>query len=199
MLWAVAASAFYGLLHLGELLPESGSAWNVTANLAWGTYVVVDSLSSPTMVQIHLKRSKGDQEGHDANIIPGTSIFPVQAVCQYLHIRGSGPGHSSRITRDGLLRNLVHPIGQDPTAGARPVCPPTRRPQLPNRRGNFSSTGGVGGLPNPNFRKVAQCRLPEVHQDTKVTSSQCLGCHSAGPGPTDSDHCCTHIPSNLNS
>ena len=94
VLWAVAASAFFGFFRLGELLPESASAWNGTANLAWGD-VAVDSLSSPTMVQIHLTKSKGDQEGHGADIVlgtTGTSICPVQAVCQYLHIRGSGPG-----------------------------------------------------------------------------------------------------------
>ena len=35
---------------------------------------------------------------------------------------------------------------------------------------------------------MAQCRLPEVHQDTKVMFGQCLSYHSAGPGLTGEGH-----------
>ncbi len=94
MLWTVAAMAFFGFFRLGELLPESVSAWDAAVNLAWGD-VAVDNLAAPAMVQIHLKRSKCDQEGNGADVVvgrTGTNICPVEAICAYLRIRGPAQG-----------------------------------------------------------------------------------------------------------
>ncbi len=63
-------------------------------NLAWGD-VAVDNLAAPAMVQIHLKRSKCDQEGNGADVVvgrTGSNICPVEAIRAYLRIRGPAQG-----------------------------------------------------------------------------------------------------------
>ena len=94
LLWAVACTAFFGFFRLGELCPATASQVQPTASIMWGD-VAVDSRENPTMVRIHLKRSKCDQFGVGANIIlgrTGQSLCPVTAIIAYLVIRGSGPG-----------------------------------------------------------------------------------------------------------
>ena len=52
-------------------------------DLAWGD-VTVDSLTSPSMVQVHLKKSKMDSQGRGADVIVGVtdaSVCPVAAMC----------------------------------------------------------------------------------------------------------------------
>ena len=63
-------------------------------DLAWGD-VTVDSLTSPSMVQVHLKKSKMDSQGRGTDVIVGVtdaSVCPVAAMCQYLRARGSAAG-----------------------------------------------------------------------------------------------------------
>ncbi len=70
LIWAIAATALFGFFRLGELLPESAAAVNPAVSLMWGD-VAVDSRDRPTMVKIHLKRSKCDQFGVGADVILG--------------------------------------------------------------------------------------------------------------------------------
>ena len=94
VIWAIACTAFFGFFRLGELLPESANAFNPNPSLAWGD-VAVDSRSEPRMVQIHLKRSKCDQFGIGADVVvgrTGTMVCPVQALVDYLELRGTRPG-----------------------------------------------------------------------------------------------------------
>ena len=62
VLWALAALAFFGFFHLGELLPDLPSQLNPPIHLAWGD-VAVDNHTEPRMIQFHLKVSKRDQLG----------------------------------------------------------------------------------------------------------------------------------------
>ena len=48
---AVATTAFFGFFRLGELLPTSTAAFNLTTDLAWGD-VAVDNRQNPRMLQI---------------------------------------------------------------------------------------------------------------------------------------------------
>ena len=83
LLWAVACMAFFSFFRLGELCPATASQIQPTASIMWGD-VAVDSRENPTMVRIHLKRSKCDQFGVGANIIlgrTGQSLCPVTAIC----------------------------------------------------------------------------------------------------------------------
>ncbi len=47
--------AFFGFFRLGELLPESGKAFNSTTGMTLGD-VAVNDKQSPGMVRIHLKK-----------------------------------------------------------------------------------------------------------------------------------------------
>ena len=94
VLWAVAASAFFGFFCLGELLLDSPSHFNPATSLAWGD-VAADSHTNPTMIQFHLKVSKCDQFGTGANIVIGrvdSSLCPVAAILNYIVTRGDSAG-----------------------------------------------------------------------------------------------------------
>ena len=94
VIWAVASTAVFGFFRLGELLPESASAFNESACLSW-VDVAVDNHSAPRMLQIHLKKSKCDQLGAVANVIVGMTgdeLCPVSAVVTYLELRGDEKG-----------------------------------------------------------------------------------------------------------
>jgi len=94
LLWGISCTAFFGFFRLGELLPASTSVEQDTAVVKWSD-VSVDKRERPTMIQIHLRRSKCDQFGVGADIIlgqTGQSLCPVTAVVQYIATRGSRPG-----------------------------------------------------------------------------------------------------------
>ena len=57
--------------------------------------VAVDSHSSPSLVKIHLKTSKADQEQKGADVYVGKTgdiLCPVSALLAYLAVRGALPG-----------------------------------------------------------------------------------------------------------
>ena len=90
-LWAVACVAFFGFFRLGELLPESTTAYVPSTSLSWGD-VAVDSQDNPTMVRIHLKR---DQFGAGTDVILGRThnpLCPVAAILNFMAVRQASPG-----------------------------------------------------------------------------------------------------------
>lgn len=94
MFWAIACTAFFEFFRLGELLMRSKAEFNPITSLAWGD-VAVDSTSKPTMVRIHLKKSKCDQFGEGVDIVlgvTGADICPVAAMLAFLVERGDKPG-----------------------------------------------------------------------------------------------------------
>ncbi len=94
LLWAICCTAFFGFFRLGELLPEKQASVSPARSLMWGD-VAVDNRDRPTMVRIHLKRSKCDQFGTGADIILGKTglpLFPVTAILKYTEVRGSSSG-----------------------------------------------------------------------------------------------------------
>ena len=94
VLWSIASTAFFGFFRLGELLLSSPKGFKPTLDLAWGD-VAINDRTNPTMVQIHLKRSKVDQFGTGANIVlgrTGEDLCPVSAILNYIAVRGTEPG-----------------------------------------------------------------------------------------------------------
>ncbi len=94
LIWAAATTAFFGFFRLGELLCNSAQEFSEATCLAWGD-VAVDNQSAPTMVQIHLKKSKCDQFGAGADVVVGATgdaLCPVSALLDYLKQRGSSKG-----------------------------------------------------------------------------------------------------------
>ncbi len=109
VLWAVACTAFFGFFRLGELLPTSPSSFDARTDLAWGD-VAVDDRDSPTMVQVHLKTSKVDQFGQGVDVVlgrTGVELCPVQALTDYLRVRGSSSGPFFLAGRNRTLTKAV--------------------------------------------------------------------------------------------
>lgn len=80
------------LYHLFRIFPTGGAVSGVT--LAWGD-VAVGSNEAPTMLHIHIKRSKCDQFGKGVDVIVGRTglpLCPVSAVMEYLAIHQDTPG-----------------------------------------------------------------------------------------------------------
>lgn len=93
VIWTIASTAFFGVFRLGELLLTSAEAFDPVTCLAWGD-VAINSRTEPTMVQIHLKKSKCDQFGKGADIVigrTGSNHCPVRAILQYVTIRKDQP------------------------------------------------------------------------------------------------------------
>ena len=83
--------AFFGFLHLGEVVPPTSSA---PAPLLVGDVEILKPPSS-SMVRPHLKTSKTDPFGNGINIFLGATsqdICPVTALSNYLVVRPKGQG-----------------------------------------------------------------------------------------------------------
>ena len=94
VIWAVAASAFFGFFRLGGLLPASLSSYNPVTSLSWGD-VSVDSHTDLQMIQFHIKVSKCDQFGSGTNVVVGKTGIPlclVAAIARYFEHRGDQLG-----------------------------------------------------------------------------------------------------------
>ncbi len=101
-LWAIACTAFFGFFRLGELLPEPSRSFDPTVSLTWGD-VAADNQNQPTMIRIHLKRSKCDQFGVGVDVIlgrTGNALCPVAAILHYIMTRGASPGPFSSTRKD---------------------------------------------------------------------------------------------------
>lgn len=94
MLWAAATLCFHGFFRAGEITVPTVSGFDPSVHLAWGD-VEVDDGARPSLVKVHLKRSKTDQFGNGADVFmsrTGNDICPVVATVQYVALRGSQPG-----------------------------------------------------------------------------------------------------------
>ena len=73
---------------------EAADQYRQTSSLSWGD-VAVDSITSPTILRVHLKRSKCDQFGKGVDVVVGhtrSPICPVTAVLEYIRVRQDEPG-----------------------------------------------------------------------------------------------------------
>ena len=94
MIWAACCLAYFGLLRVSEFTTSSPDHFDSTTDLLLSD-VALDSRESPTTVQITLKKAKNDQfrKGHAIYLGKTThAVCPVDALVQYLAIRGGIPG-----------------------------------------------------------------------------------------------------------
>ena len=70
MLWAVCTTAFFGFFHMGELTIPTSSAFDPSSHLSLKD-IAIDRRDDPSVVQIHLKVSKTDQERKGVSIFVG--------------------------------------------------------------------------------------------------------------------------------
>ena len=105
LLWAVVSLYFFGFFRSGELVVVSESGSNSAVHLNWGDMAVNDP-AAPTMLKIHLRRSKCDQFGKGADVFVGRSgneLCPIDAIVVYSVVRSIVPwAHFS------VIRKAIH-------------------------------------------------------------------------------------------
>ena len=94
LVWAVASLAYFGFFRLGELLVDTADEYDLAVHLSWGD-VAVDNRTSPSMVKVHLKRSKCDQFGRGVDVVVGRTHASAlwRRWCCTLHFDRIGRGH----------------------------------------------------------------------------------------------------------
>ena len=93
-IWAACCLAYFGLLRVSEFTTSSPDHFDSTTDLLLSD-VALDNRTSPTTIQITLKQSKNDQFRTGTTICLGKSTYtvcPVDALVQYLAVRGGTPG-----------------------------------------------------------------------------------------------------------
>ena len=94
MIWVACYLAFFGLLRVNEFPTLSPDCFDSSTDLLLSD-VALDNHASPTTIQITLKQSKNDQFKAGTTICLGKTthaVCPVDALVQYLAIRGGTPG-----------------------------------------------------------------------------------------------------------
>ncbi len=109
MLWAAVTTCFFGFFRAGEITVPSAAAFNPAVHLAWGD-VAINNPRNPTLVVIHLKRSKCDQFGDGVDVCVGRTgdeLCPVVAITSYIVRRGGEPGAFFRTTEGRPLTKAL--------------------------------------------------------------------------------------------
>lgn len=129
LLWAACTTAFFGFFRLGEILVPSDSSFDPTVHLSLAD-IAIDRRENPSMVQIHLKVSKTDQERKGISVFigkTGDDLCPVAAMASYLAIRGNAQGpvfqyaNARPLTKARFtdqIREALSTIGYDPKSYA---------------------------------------------------------------------------------
>ena len=129
MLWAASLLCFFGFLRSGEITIPAATAYDPTVHLNFAD-IAVNNPSDPSIIQVKIKASKTDpfRQGVLIHIgKTGCRLCPVQALLNYLTIRGKSPGplfHSqdrSPLTKAAFtsrFRAILHQAGIDGSAYA---------------------------------------------------------------------------------
>ena len=114
MLWAAFCLGFFGFLRSGEFTVPSDTAFEPNTHLTFED-IAVDSHTNPTLLSVHLKRSKTDPFRQGVDICIGRTsndLCPLSAILAYMALRGPGPGPLFRfadrrpLTRARLVQEL---------------------------------------------------------------------------------------------
>ena len=146
MLWAAFLTCFFGFFQSGEICSEAtgGKELAETPDLSVDR-VEIDNIRDPSMIRLHLCRSKTDpfREGTTINLPrTGDDLCPVAALLSWLVYRGPSPGPLFRtqsgapLTRPMQTRDRAEKGSEQ--AGARSV--PVLRAQLSERIRHYSSS-----------------------------------------------------------
>ncbi|XP_011404552.1 PREDICTED: uncharacterized protein LOC105313084 [Amphimedon queenslandica] len=94
MLWATVVTCFFGFMLAGELVVSHAQDFEPKKHLTFDS-VAADSWAEPTLIQVSLRTSKTDPYGRGINVVVGRTgddLCPVQAMFNYLRMRGNGEG-----------------------------------------------------------------------------------------------------------
>ena len=146
MLWAACCTCFFGFLRSGEITVPSMKSYDPGCHLSAGD-VTLDSLTSPKVVQIHIKASKTDPFRKELMVYLGRTdniLWPVGAVTAYLAVRGQSPGPFFRLASGApLSREMLYgEVNQGGTPAVWCGYYTVLRPQLQNRGSLYSSCSG---------------------------------------------------------
>ena len=123
LLWAIACTAFFGFLRLGEVFPPAGNSTLPLLLSDLGT----DSHLDPTFFRILIRRAKNDPFGKGSFVFLGRTdkdICPTQALKRYLMNRPPGQGalfqrqDGSPCSRDHFVHAVRHALSK---AGLNPL------------------------------------------------------------------------------
>ena len=104
MLWAAAATCFFGFLRKGEAVVPPGASFDSSIHLSVGD-VSVDSRSATTYVAVNIKASKTDPFQQGMTIYLGRThnrMCPVAATLNYLVTRGTSKGPYSYLKTEDI-------------------------------------------------------------------------------------------------
>jgi len=94
MIWAACCLAYFGLLRVSEFTSSAHDHFDPSMDLLLSD-VALDSRASPSLIQITIKHSKGDQFRKREQICLGKTthaVCPVRALVKYLARQGGTPG-----------------------------------------------------------------------------------------------------------
>ena len=122
MIQAAMLLCFFGFFRAGEITVPSVGGYDPAVHLSWGD-VTTDHALNPTVIRVHLKRSKCDQLGRGVDVFvgrTGNDLCPVTAILRYTELRGNTAGPFFRF-QDGQpltkakftnkIRQSLHGIG----------------------------------------------------------------------------------------
>ena len=113
MLWAACCMGFFGFLRSGEFTCPARPAF--TPDMLSPRDITVDSHTRPSVVSVHLRRSKADPFGLGVTLHLGRThqpVCPVTAILSYIVMRGQTAGplflfqDGSTLSKDKLLTHI---------------------------------------------------------------------------------------------
>ena len=105
MLRAAVSICFFGFFRSGEITVPSVSGFDSRIHLAWGDVAVSDTVP-PSVVRVHLKRSKCDQFGKGVDRTY-SEVCPVLEILRYVGVRGPVSGPFFRFENGAPLTKAV--------------------------------------------------------------------------------------------
>lgn len=113
MMWAACCLGYFAFLRAGEFTVPSLDQFKPEVHLS-PMDISVDSHTAPSLLRIHLKYSKSDQQRQGVHLYVGrtfNNLCPVAAMLAYLPIRGQSQGplfmlHGRCLTREMLVQWL---------------------------------------------------------------------------------------------
>lgn len=112
--WRAACTGFFGFLRAGEFTVPSPGAYDKEVHLNLED-LSINSHRNSTMIRVHIKQSKTDpfRQGVDIYLeATGSTLCPVQALWQYLSVRGPAQSplfmlsYDTPLTRTTLVNRL---------------------------------------------------------------------------------------------
>ena len=109
MMWAACCLEYFAFLRAGEFTLASTDQFDPETHLSPAD-VAIDSHSEPSLMRVHLKYSKTDQQRRGVDLYVGrtfNNICPVAAMLAYLPLRGQSQGPLFMLNGQSLSREVL--------------------------------------------------------------------------------------------